>query len=102
VNFEQSTFFANLLSPERLSRQRGDHAPTLGLEGEVDRYLLSRMDGQTALEAIARDAADRFPERIPERFPDWRAALTRAGELSVKYGKKPSQCHSALGRGGSP
>ncbi len=83
VTFEQSTFFADLISPEKLHRQEGGHAPALTIEGQVEGYLLARMDGRTTLEEIARDAAARFPEH----FPDWKAALTRAGELSAKYGK---------------
>ena len=33
------------------------------------------------LEVISRQIADRFPDR----FPDWRKALTRVGEMSLRY-----------------
>lgn len=83
IRFEQSTFFAELVSPEKLRRQEAGHIPTLTLSGQADAYILSQMNGRSSLEEISRDAAARFQDH----FPDWKAALTRVGELSVKYGK---------------
>ena len=51
--------------------------------GELTGCAPGETGGATALEVIARDAAKRFPEV----FPDWKDALTRAGELSVQYGR---------------
>jgi protein arginine N-methyltransferase 1 len=83
VRFDQSTFFSELVSPDRLRRQEAGHIPTLKLAGQADAFILSQMDGRSSLEEIARDVAARFPDH----FPDWKAALTRAGELSVTHGK---------------
>jgi protein arginine N-methyltransferase 1 len=79
--FDQSTFFGAPLAPEELRRREAGFVPELGPEGEVDAFLLAQVDGRTALEEIARRAAARFPER----FPQWREALGRAGELAEKY-----------------
>jgi hypothetical protein len=58
--------------------------PTLTEEGQIDRFILSLMNGERSLASIAELAATRFPHR----FPDGRAALTRAGLLSVTYGRR--------------
>lgn len=81
--FDQSTFFANLVSTEQLRRHEADSTPTLDENGQVDNFILSQMDGRTTLGEIARRTA----ENLPEHFSDWKEALTRAGELAVKYGK---------------
>lgn len=83
VVLDQASFFASPLSLDTLRRQEAGHVPSLGLDGQVDGWILSRMDGRTSLEEIARAAAARFPEQ----FADWREALTRAGKLSIKYGR---------------
>jgi hypothetical protein len=56
--------------------------PKLNQEGEVDEFILSRIDGSTALGEIARSVLDRFPAR----FDDWRDALGRVTKLSEEYG----------------
>ncbi|MCU0233259.1 MAG: 50S ribosomal protein L11 methyltransferase [Thermoanaerobaculales bacterium] len=81
--FDQSTFFAAPLASGKLRRREAGFVPELGPEGEVDAFLLAQMDGRTDLEEIARRAAARFPER----FPEWRDALGRAGELSEKFSR---------------
>ena len=82
AEFKQSTFFGAPLSPARLRKRAADHQPALGREGQIDRFLLAQMDGQTTLEEIARRAVRQFPDA----FADLKSALTRAGELSVQYG----------------
>jgi hypothetical protein len=49
----------------------------------VDRFILAQMDGNAMLDEIAL----RTVEAFPERFRDARAALARAGDLSVKYSR---------------
>ena len=51
------------------------------MDGEIDRYVLSQIDGAKSLAIIAKDLAVRYAER----FPDWHQALTRVGELSQRY-----------------
>jgi protein arginine N-methyltransferase 1 len=83
VRFRQSTLAGTTIAPGTLRQRAADHVPALGAEGEVVRFILSRMDGVQSLEAIARQTAAAFPAR----FPTWLDALPRVGELSQQYGK---------------
>ena len=83
AGFRQSTLTSALLSPERLRKQSSAFVPALGEEGQLDLFVLGLMDGVTPLEEIAR----RLVERAPARFKSWHEALTRAGEMSLKYGR---------------
>jgi hypothetical protein len=55
----------------------------LGEDGEIDRFILSRMDGEVSLIEIARLTAERFPER----FPRWQDVMPRVGALSSRYSR---------------
>ncbi|MFL5540361.1 MAG: 50S ribosomal protein L11 methyltransferase [Longimicrobiaceae bacterium] len=81
--FRQSTFLANPPAPGRLRKRADAFAPVLDEEGEVDAYLLSRMDGRATLGELARGLRERFPGR----FATWEAALSRAGRLSEQYAR---------------
>lgn len=83
ANFEQSTFFGVPLSVAQLRKQQASCVPTLNRDGEIDRLILSSMDGKTPLAEIARKVSDRFPER----FTGWKDALTRVGRLSQEYSR---------------
>lgn len=78
--FEQSSFFGALLTPDRLRRRAADFVPSLGEEGEVERFMLGLIDGQTPLETIARGAAERFPNL----FKRWEDALARAAQVAER------------------
>jgi type I protein arginine methyltransferase len=80
-DFEQSTFYHTPVSMDGLKHIAASYTPGLSQEGLITRFMLDKMNGSTPLEEIARAAAEHFPER----FPDWKAALARAGELSEKY-----------------
>jgi protein arginine N-methyltransferase 1 len=82
VEFRQSTFFAEPLSPARLRGRSHTHRPCLGEDGRIDRMVLERMEGAATLEEIARELAAAFPAR----FGTWEAALTHAGRLAERYG----------------
>jgi protein arginine N-methyltransferase 1 len=81
ANFRQSTFFGAPLAPQRLRKQSSGYVPELNADGEIDRYVLSQIDGAKSLMTIAKELAVRHPER----FHDWHQALTRVGELSQRY-----------------
>jgi hypothetical protein len=55
--------------------------PNVDEDGEIDRFILTSMDGEQPLGEIASRASDRFPSR----FPRWEDALARVGRLSQKY-----------------
>jgi SAM-dependent methyltransferase len=83
ADFKQSNFPATPPSPDLLRRSAADYAPALSQNGELDRLILSFMDGRTSLEAIAKEVAS----IIPTEFREWRDALDRVSELSRKYAK---------------
>ena len=83
MHFRQSTVAANPVTPTALRKRAADHMPVLGDEGELDRFILTRMDGGQSLEAIARQTAAAFTAR----FPTWLDALPRVGDLAQRYGR---------------
>ena len=83
ANFRQSTFNTFLESPARLQQRSADHVPTLTRDGQIARFIMEMMDGKASLGDIAR----RLVAEFPDRFAGDKEALTRAGELSLKYGR---------------
>jgi protein arginine N-methyltransferase 1 len=81
ANFDQSTFFGSPLSAMRLRKRASDFIPSLNEQGRIDLFMLSLMDQRHSLEEIASIAVDQFPDHFASR----KDALTRAGELSLKY-----------------
>lgn len=79
--FKQSTFFGVPLSVAELHKRSGSHVPLLNNDGEIENFILSAMDGQTALEEIAQ----RLTVKFPDRFAKPGDALTLAGEVALKY-----------------
>lgn len=83
AEFRQSSFFGEPLSPATLRRQSASHVPALNDDGRIDQLGLALMGEGRPLGEIAR----RLAERFPQRFARWEDALTRAGELSMRYGR---------------
>jgi type I protein arginine methyltransferase len=81
AHFRQSTLLGVPLSPEQLRKRSDGHVPGLNLEGCIDRLILESMQAGMPLGQIASLVAERFPDR----FPRWEEALTRVGDLSLKY-----------------
>ena len=79
----QSTFYGVPLAAAQLSRRTADHVPVLGTDGEIDLFVLGRMQESMPLGDIARELLVRFPSAVR----DWNAALGRTGEVSGKYSK---------------
>jgi protein arginine N-methyltransferase 1 len=84
--FKQSTFKSMPLSLDRLHKHSKSFKPHLDLEGQIDTFVLNAMNGQCTNGEIASQLMERFPSR----FPLERDALSRVGELSVKYSIKPA------------
>lgn len=82
-HFEQSSFFGAAVTPERLRRRAAGFVPSLGEEGQAERFMLGLIDGQTSLETIARSAAERFPHL----FKCWEDALARAARVAEQYSR---------------
>jgi protein arginine N-methyltransferase 1 len=83
AHFNQSTFYGEPLSLDRLRKQSDAYIPELNPEGVLDQFILTRMNGRAPLGDIARQVAEQYPEK----FPRWQDALTRVGELARKYSK---------------
>jgi protein arginine N-methyltransferase 1 len=81
AHFNQSTFFGEVLSPDRLRKQSDAYIPELNPDGVIDHYILGQMTNQTPLGEIAKQLTERFPGK----FARWQDALTRVGELARKY-----------------
>jgi protein arginine N-methyltransferase 1 len=81
AELKQSTFYGEPLSPSKLRRQASSFVPHLDDTGEVDLFILKLMNGSRTLEEIAKKVKSHYPDQ----YKDWRAALTRVGELSQKY-----------------
>ena len=79
--FEQSSFFGAPVTPERLHRRAAGFVPSLGEEGQAERFILGLIDGRTSLEVIARRAAEKFPKL----FKCWEDALTRAAKVAEQH-----------------
>jgi protein arginine N-methyltransferase 1 len=81
INFRQSSFLGNSLSADWLRKTGASFRPQPNDESRIDRTILESFFAGSSLEEISRDVASRFPER----FPNWRKALTRVAELSMRY-----------------
>jgi hypothetical protein len=83
AEFRQSSFFGEPLSAPSLRKQSATHVPALNDDGRIDQLGLALMGDGQPLGEIARRLAQSFPQR----FARWEDALTRAGELSMRYGR---------------
>jgi protein arginine N-methyltransferase 1 len=83
THFRQSSFFGASLSPATLRRRASRHVARIDVDGRVDHFVLGLMDQELELGEIARQLASRFPDR----FARWEDALSRVGELSLRYGR---------------
>ena len=81
IDFKQSTLQGNPFSLETLKRRSHSHIPELDEDVEIDRFILSLIDGTTSQGDLAR----RVVERFPNRFAKWEEALTWLAELSQRY-----------------
>jgi protein arginine N-methyltransferase 1 len=82
AQFHQSTFYGQTLSLDQIYRRAADHVPELGTAGDVARFVLDRIDGQTSLAEIA----DGLLESFPDEFRDRNAALDCVGRISLEFG----------------
>jgi protein arginine N-methyltransferase 1 len=79
----QSTLYGVPLGVQQLAKGAAEHVPVLTTEGEVDLFVLARMQDSMPVEEIANALLARFPSA----FRDRPAALGRAGDLARRYSK---------------
>jgi len=81
TRMEQSQLQGLPLSLSKLRKAGSKYIPQLSDEGRIHRRAFELMNGQTSLEAIARQLASEFPGR----FARWQDALTYTGQISREY-----------------
>jgi protein arginine N-methyltransferase 1 len=79
----QSTLYGVPLGAQHLTKGAADHVPLLTTDGEIDLFVLTRMQDSMPLEQIAHALLARFPSD----FRDRPAALGRAGDLARRYSR---------------
>ena len=79
--FRQSRFLSAAISVDWLHKTGASFVPAPNQEARIDRMILDLLFAGISLEEISRRVSDAFPER----FPEWRDALTRVGHLSLRY-----------------
>ena len=81
--FRQSTFHGDALAAGRLRKRASEFVPVLKEESQVDRLILSLMDGERTLEAIAREVARQYPRR----FAGWEEAMDPVGRMAETHAR---------------
>ena len=83
AHFEQSQLAGAVLSPKQLRKLAADHIPQLSDEGVLRRRTMELMDGRRSLNDIAHQLAKEFPQR----FADWKQALSYVGLVSQEFSR---------------
>ena len=81
AEFRQSTFYGVPLLLDDLHKRNAAYKPVLNEEGVMHLQIMQRMKQGFSLEEIARQVCMQFPER----YPDWKKALSDVADLSVRY-----------------
>lgn len=80
---QQSTFFGDIESTRALHMRSQAYQPRLSRAGQIDAAVLQWMaEGQTL-----RDIAQHLMQQYAAEFPNEIEAMTKAGDMSVKYGE---------------
>ena len=77
----QSTFLGTPRSFAQIRKQAIDHRPMLNVEGQIERFILTLMDGQHTLGDIAHQVVRQFPTSFSEE----REALRQIMYWSRQY-----------------
>jgi hypothetical protein len=85
AEFRQSSHLGTVLSPHDIKTRAETHRPVLDANGEIDRFILGEMDGETSVGTIAERVRARFPDALSSP----KDALARVGRLSRKYSRRP-------------
>ena len=83
--FDQSSVQSVPVSPSRLKRREASYRPTLAPEGEIDRFVLTQMEGEATLVEIAERLLERFPEQYGTSGA--KEAFRHVARLSEQYSR---------------
>jgi protein arginine N-methyltransferase 1 len=64
ADFEQSTYVDSPLENAVLHERILNYRPSINEAGEIDRFILEKMDGHHSIDQIARQVSGRYPERF--------------------------------------
>jgi protein arginine N-methyltransferase 1 len=81
AQFEQSTSFDGVFDARQLAKQVAGQQPALGREGEIDRFILSNMDGRATIDEIAH----RLQNAHPDQFGTHPEAIVYIHQLTQQY-----------------
>ena len=81
AQFHQTDFLSTPIAEDWLRKCGASFVPSPNHEAAIDKMILDLLFARINLEEISRRLSDRFPER----FPEWRKALTRVGDMSLRY-----------------
>ena len=85
ASLDQSTVQSVPLPLSRLRRREASYRAALGTDGEIDRFVLTEMDGQSTLMEIAERLVERFAE--DRGISDLDEAFRRVARLSERYSR---------------
>lgn len=85
ASLDQSTVHSAPVPLARLRRREASYRAALGTDGEIDRFVLTEMDGQKTLMEIAERIVERFPE--DPGSSDVNEAFRRVARLSERYSR---------------
>jgi len=81
IGYQQSSFYGDSYSVKTLHKMSSSFVATLGEEGKIDLLILEMMNRGMPLGEIAHSVS----AKNPEKYPTWRAALSKVGKVSQKY-----------------
>ena len=81
--FRQSELQGTPISADWLRKSDGSFVPSPNREAQIEKLMLGLLFEGLSLEEISR----RVSEQFPDRFPTWRDALVRVGEMSRRYSR---------------
>jgi len=83
ANFKQSTFDSASLNVKQLQKRVPDFQPALSEDGQIDQFILSKMNGRSSLEKIARQVHKRYRSH----FKTEQESLSHVCNLSQQYSR---------------
>lgn len=81
AEFNQTVMASLVIDPKAALKRSEYFAPKLGLEGEIDSLILTKMDGET----LSGDIADLLIEKYPEKFGSFEEAIERVYSMTGRY-----------------
>ena len=83
ARFRQSELQGTPISADWLRKSDASFVPSPNREADIDKLMLELLFEGLSLEEISQ----RVSEQFPDRFPTWRDALVRAGDMSRRYSR---------------